>query len=133
MADVRGTLKPCGCSPDLQRGGVDRVAHYAKHVRKTEPNLPMFHAGDLLVDDEGAPKQLRAQIKRKAQTLGLAFREMGLTAATLGENDVATDPALLATMLAQMPMPIVVSNAAGSWAGHVKPSFITRVGGIRIG
>lgn len=30
IADMRGTLKPCGCSPDLQRGGVDRITHWLK-------------------------------------------------------------------------------------------------------
>ena len=62
FTDLRGTLKPCGCSPDLRKGGVDRIAHYILALQKRRSDLLILHAGNLILDDEGVPEKQRDQI-----------------------------------------------------------------------
>jgi 2',3'-cyclic-nucleotide 2'-phosphodiesterase (5'-nucleotidase family) len=134
ITDLRGTLKPCGCSPDLERGGVDRIAHRVQEIRKNHPNSLLFHAGNLFVDDEGVPPSRRAQTDRRLRALGDSMRWIGVTATTLGEYDLAQGLAWLKTAVSTMPTPIVATNVSGhDWDTIARKTLLVETQGIRVG
>jgi len=134
FSDLRGTLKPCGCSPDLQRGGVARVTDHVEKVRKSTPDAALFHAGDLLIDDEGIPKVRGAQITRRTEAIAASLQRMGLTAATLGPHDLKEGLDWLEKHLPLVKAPIVVTNVAGPrWGKLVSSRLLLKVGAVRVG
>lgn len=134
FSDLRGTLKPCGCSPDLRRGGVDRVAEHVRAVRKGNPAALLLHAGDLLLDDEGAPKGREGQISRRTQAVARSLKIMGLNAATLGQHDLNMGMDWLEKHLPDVSIPLVATNTSGErWARLVKKTLMVKAGPLRIG
>lgn len=134
FSDVRGALKPCGCSPDLQRGGVDRVAHHVAEVRRNTPNATLLHAGNLLVDEDGVLPGAEAQIARRVQALADALKVMGTSAVTLGSYDVLQGLDWLEERLPELGTTVVVTNTTGPrWAKLVKRTHIISAGSTTFG
>jgi len=134
ITDLRGMLKPCGCSPDLERGGVDRIAHRVEEIRKNHPNSLLFHAGNLFVDDEGVPPSRRKQTDRRLRALGDSMRWIGVTATTLGEYDLEQGLAWLKTAALSIPTPIVATNVSGpGWDAIAQKTLLVETQGIRVG
>jgi hypothetical protein len=134
FADLRGTLKPCGCSPDLRRGGLDRIAEVLRNARTSAPDSLILLAGDLLLDEEGLPDALRAQTERKISSIAESLTAMGVAAVSLGPSDLA-QPEWLATALPRLKTPVVVTNppANAAWAVFTVPSMMLRAGGVSVG
>ena len=134
FSDLRGTLKPCGCSPDLRRGGVDRVAEVLRLARASAAGAPVLHAGDLLLDDEGIPDFLRPQIDAKTTAGGEALRFMGVAAATVGPSDLQ-QPEWLAKALPGVGIPIIVTNPppTAPWVAGTRRSIVLDVRGVKVG
>jgi len=134
ITDIRGTLKPCGCSPDLRRGGVDRIAYQLEQARSKDPGLLVLHAGNLLVDDEGIPSARRAQIDRRVQAVGDSAKWMGLAATSLGEHDIAQGLDWLEKALKKVPTPVIATNVKGErWSKFSQPTILLRAQGVRVG
>jgi 2',3'-cyclic-nucleotide 2'-phosphodiesterase (5'-nucleotidase family) len=134
FTDLRGTLKPCGCSPDLRKGGVDRIAHHVLALQKRRSDLLILHAGNLILDDEGVPERQRDQITLRTRTLAASLKVIGVAAATLGEHDMSQGLDWLEKSVASLPMPLVATNVRGAqWARMTKPSLMLRAGGVRVG
>ncbi|HIA04763.1 MAG TPA: hypothetical protein EYN66_23195 [Myxococcales bacterium] len=134
FTDLRGTLKPCGCSPDLRKGGVDRIAHHVDGIRESTPDALVLHAGNLLLDDEGIPKERKEQVALRTKTLAASLKVIGIAAATLGEHDLAQGLDWLTEKLTDIDMPIVATNVEGpQWAAMSKPYFLLRSGPVRVG
>ena len=134
FSDLRGTLKPCGCSPDLRRGGLDRVAEVLRRARESTPTGLVLHAGDLLLDDEGIPDVLRAQIDRRLIAFADALTSMRVDAVGLGPNDLQ-QPEWLAAALPKLSVPVIVTNAPPSapWGAHVRRSLLVQSGPLKVG
>jgi len=134
FADLRGTLKPCGCSPDLRRGGLDRVAEVLRSAREAAPTGLVLHAGDLLLDDEGIPDILRAQIDRRLVAFADSLTSMRVDAVGLGPNDLQ-QPEWLAEAIPKLSVPVIVTNAPphAPWGAHVKRSLLLDAGPLKVG
>lgn len=134
ISDLRGTLKPCGCSPDLRRGGVARIREQVKLVRRGAPGAILVHAGDLLLDDEGIPEERQAQVARRTLAMAEALGHIGLDAATLGPDDVAAGMDWLEAHLGAVDVPIVVTNVTGPrWAALVRRTHMLTADGLKVG
>jgi hypothetical protein len=134
FTDLMGTLKPCGCSPDLRKGGVDRIAHHVHGIREEHPDALVLHAGNLLLDEEGIPRVRRDQVALRTKTLAASLEVIGVAAATLGEHDLAQGMAWLQKHLPQVPVPIVATNVEGAqWASISKPYLRLNAGPVRVG
>lgn len=133
FSDLRGTLKPCGCSPDLRRGGVARITKHVASVRASTPGAVILHAGDLLVDDEGILGR-EAQVERRATAVADSLSHIDVAAATLGPHDVAQGLDWLEKNLPQVKVPIVVTNVSGErWRKLTQKHLIITVDGVRLG
>jgi len=134
ITDIRGTLKPCGCSPDLRRGGVDRIAYHLDQARKKDSDALVLHAGNLLVDEEGIPPERRAQVDRRVLALGDSMKLMGVTATTLGEHDIAQGLDWLESALQKVPVQVVATNVTGSqWERFSHKRLLLQSRGIHVG
>jgi 2',3'-cyclic-nucleotide 2'-phosphodiesterase (5'-nucleotidase family) len=134
FTDLRGTLKPCGCSKSLQRGGVDRIAWYLDAQRVKYPDAVVFHSGNLLIDDEGIPKSRVGQIDRRVEAIGASLRHMRVTATGLGPYDLDQGASWLQSALKWVPTPVVLTNAeAPEWKAIGHRHLIVTSGHIRIG
>ncbi len=133
FSDLRGTIKPCGCSPDLRRGGLARITHHVERARRADPKLKLFHAGNLFVDDEGVPEVRAKQVVRRSETIVDGLNAMGLTATTLGPYDLKQGPEWLRAHLEGVKASVVLTNVEGPGADLGRRSMIVPVGGIRLG
>lgn len=134
FSDLRGTVEPCGCSPDLRRGGLARITHHVDRVRKLVPKAPLLHAGDLLVDDEGIPESRSKQVTRRSAAVADALEHMNLTVATIGPHDLEQGLDWLEAHLPQVRATIVLTNARGErWAKLVKRTALIPAGALRVG
>ena len=50
MADIRGVLRPCGCTKDLQKGGFERLKPHLDAERSAHPGAHLLHAGPLFYE-----------------------------------------------------------------------------------
>ncbi len=87
MADVRGVLKPCGCTLELQKGGFDRLGPYLDVQRKSYPNHRVIHAGPLFFGKDDVPSNKAAQWKRQAEILGDLVSKVGIDIAGASSVD----------------------------------------------
>jgi len=85
LADLGGTLEPCGCSRD-QRGGLPRLAAAVERVRRERPDALLVGGGDLLFEAPLDPERREADLAR-ARAAAEALRRMGLAATVAGERD----------------------------------------------
>ncbi len=134
FSDLRGALKPCGCSPDLRRGGVDRITRFVQTVRKTTPEAVLLHSGNLFVDDEGVPKDRAKQVTRRILAMTEAVLWMNASAVTLGPYDMAQGLDWLESQVKDLKLPLVVTNVEGArWRAFSKEWIVLDAGGTRIG
>ncbi len=93
LADLGGTLEPCGCSQG-QRGGLPRIATALQRIRAEGTRTVFLGGGDLLfespLDSERRPQDLA-----KARATAEALRLMRLDATVAGERDRAAGEDLL--------------------------------------
>lgn len=133
VTDWQATLKPCGCTVDLQRGGIERIHRWVAQARQRDPSLLVVHAGSLLTDAESLsspPKQ--AQLLLRRQTFLQGLDALGVSAAALSGWDLAQgDPAVQAAY-AGAKFPLVSLGYDGP-LGNVRPSVqLTSASGVQV-
>ena len=69
MADLRGVLRPCGCTVELQKGGFDRLIPYLAEEKKHHPGAELLHAGPMFYEDAAIDAKKKAQRERQAEVL----------------------------------------------------------------
>ena len=107
IADLGGTLEPCGCSQD-QRGGLPRLATALARVRREAPGAVLVAGGDLLFEGPLDPERREADVV-KARATAAALRAMGLAASVEGERDLeAGEP-----FARQLKLPFTTSRRLG--------------------
>ncbi len=93
----RGRLKPCGCSPAFQKGGLSKRAAFVRYVRETKkwPVVALDLGG--LVDDPDQAYGLHQYIAgpehrlAKLEVTLLALQSMGYDVIGVGPEDVALE------------------------------------------
>lgn len=134
VTDWQTTIKPCGCTVDLQKGGVERIAKYVKDLRAQDDSVVVVHAGSLFAEaDSQSSAGREAQLQLKRQTFTSALRELGVAAAALSSHDLDAGGAALAAAWAQAPWPVL----AAGWDGGVRSTrprtVVKTASGIAVG
>lgn len=132
MADIRGVLRPCGCTVELQKGGFDRLVPFLAEERKQYPGASLLHAGPLFYEDATVDAKKKAQRERQAEVTAdlVAQTHIDLAAATPAD-EVASGGKLMA--LAERAK-VQVTAANLSIAGKsIPPRVVREVGGLRFG
>ena len=114
VADLGGTLEPCGCSGS-QRGGLPRMATALARIRAANPDTIFLGGGDLLFESP-LVEERREQDLAKALAAAEALRLMGLAATVAGERDrVAGEDFLARTRLPVVQKARLGSLGFGEW------------------
>ena len=116
LADLGGTLEPCGCS-EGQRGGLPRVASALARIRAEGTPTLFLGGGDLLFESP-LDSQRRQQDLAKARAAAEALRLMRLDATVAGERDrVAGEDFLASTGLPVVRGARLGPVGFGEWGG----------------
>jgi hypothetical protein len=142
LADIRGVLRPCGCTKELQLGGFDRLGPVLQAERALGATLTL-HAGPLFFEDtpqaEGAK---RPQRERQAAVVTELCRAVGLDLVGRHPLDEARDPARYQTLTEAAGVALVPASTEGSWVAAApapgqavaSPQAVVReAGGVRVG
>lgn len=90
VTDWQATLKPCGCTPESQTGGVERIGRWLSELRATDNSVVLVHAGNLLHDAEGLDLPGKAeQLALRRAAFVQVVDKLGLAAAAVAEWDLA--------------------------------------------
>lgn len=82
---TKGYLSPCGCTSPMS-GGIRRRAAVVKRIAGP---------GDVVLETGPMAGELGRQMEIKAETLAQAFKDMGVSAVTLGKGDAGLGPGVL--------------------------------------
>ena len=133
LTDWQAVLKPCGCTVDLQKGGIERIAHYLDDLGKTDNSLFVVHAGSLLGEDEIADGRA-AQVERRVQAFDESLGPLGLGAVALCGADLDKGGAWVSKTYNSASWPVL---GTATWNGGVtraKPFMLHKTrSGVTVG
>lgn len=115
VTDWQATLKPCGCTVDLQKGGIERLSQWMADLRRQDDSVLLVHAGSLLHESDAAanPATLaQLQLRRQVFADGLALLQPAAVA--LSSWDLAAGKEAVAAAYAKAPWPLLALGAASS-------------------
>ena len=88
VTDWQSVLKPCGCTVDLQKGGIERIAKFVDDLRKKDDSVLVVHAGSLLADPEAVTGARAAQMANRLQAFSDALDHVQIAAVALSTYDM---------------------------------------------
>ncbi|MBH25317.1 MAG: hypothetical protein CMH57_12875 [Myxococcales bacterium] len=89
LSGLKGYLEPCGCTLDVQVGGIDRIAGYLAEAEKAATGALVVDAGNMLFELPELESHRIEQDKLKATYVLKAHQAFGTTSTTPGPNDFA--------------------------------------------
>ncbi len=132
MADIRGVLKPCGCTVDLQKGGFDRLAPFLAKERSQHPGATLVHAGPLFFEDAEVEPSKVAQRERQAEVTAELLGRLDVALAGATAVDMAAGGEDVAALLATAKIPATAANLMVPGLG-LEASVVQRIGGLDVG
>ncbi|MGM0577707.1 MAG: multiheme c-type cytochrome [Myxococcota bacterium] len=136
MADIRGVLKPCGCTVALQKGGFDRLAAFVEGQRRRFADADLLHAGPLFYEEPEVEPQKVAQRKRQAEVAAGLLSEVGVDVAGASAVDLGAARARYPGLVERADLKLTAANlepAPRLGEGLVEPWVVREVGGLRVG
>lgn len=133
LSDWSSVLKPCGCTEELQRGGIERIAHWIAVERRRDPALMLLHAGNLLVEDEAPPANQVAQRALRQQTFVQLLAGLPVAGVALSSVDLERGGAKARELLAEAKLPLLADGWEHGVAGVLPRRVVSLPGGVRLG
>ena len=135
VTDWQAVLKPCGCTVDLQKGGIERIGRYVDELRKADDSVMVVHAGSLLGEDDIAAAGGKApQIERRVQAFDDALSAIGVTAVALPSVDLDAGGPWVRRTYDKARWPVI---GATGWDGGIPravPSLLSKTkSGVQVG
>lgn len=132
MADIRGVLRPCGCTVDLQKGGFDRLIPFLAEERKRYPEASVLHAGPLFYEAAEPDANKKAQLARQAEVTADLVAQTRIDVAAATPADEAASGGKLMELAARAKVQVTAANL--TLPGEtLTPRVVREVGGIRLG
>ncbi len=88
VTDWQSVLKPCGCTVDLQKGGIERIAKYVDDLRAKDDSVLVVHAGSLLADPDAVSGPRAAQLASRLGAFAESFDHLQIAAVALSSYDL---------------------------------------------
>lgn len=133
MADIRGVLRPCGCTVDLQKGGFERLKPHLEAERAAFPGAHLLHAGPLFYEGPEVEAAKKAQRSRQVEVAADLVRRAGIDTVALTAVDLAASHGKLHALLDTAKVGATVANVTVP-EGHSYPRFLVRrIGGLEVG
>ena len=131
VTDWQSVLKPCGCTVDLQKGGIERITKYVNDLRKVDDSVLVVHAGSLLADPEGTRGPRAAQMESRLQAFADALEHMKIAAAAVSSYDLEIGGEAVSRIYDQAKFPVLALQG-GSRAG-VRSTMARTASGVSVG
>ncbi len=134
VTDWQATLKPCGCTVDLQKGGIERITKWVTDARVADPSLLVVHAGSLLFDAESQSspaKQAQLLLRRQMFVQGLG--RLGLAAAALSGWDLQQGGSEVEKTYADAAFDLTALGYRGALEKVVPALLKTTSSGVKVG
>ncbi len=108
VTDWQSVLKPCGCTPDLQKGGIERIGNFVVDLRKQDDSVLVVHAGSLLADPESmATPSKKAQFEQRVQAFVQALVPIAPAAVAFSSLDQEIGGDAVQAAYAAIPWPVL--------------------------
>jgi hypothetical protein len=130
MADIRGVLRPCGCTVDLQKGGFDRLKPFLDGARAEHEGARLLHAGPLFFEASVTPIEKRAQRERQSAVTAELVARVGVDVAGLTAVDSRASDGHLDALTVASKVAFTAANLEGGGATRTRR---IRAGGLEIG
>lgn len=126
VTDWQATIKPCGCTIELQKGGIERLSHWLAALRQQDDSVLVVHAGSLLQDGEvAATAAAQAQFQLRRAVFGDALQALGPAAVALSSWDVSAGGEAVQSAYAKAKWPVLALGAPPPGV-PTRPSVVTR-------
>jgi len=132
MADIRGVLRPCGCTVELQKGGFDRLIPFLAEERKHHPGASLLHAGPLFYEDAEVDAKKKAQRERQAEVTADLVAQTGIDVTGATATDQIASHGHLLDLASRAKVQVTAANL--TIAGKtIAPRVVKEIDGLRIG
>ncbi len=88
VTDWQSVLKPCGCTIDLQKGGVERIAKFVDDLRVKDDSVIVVHAGSLLADADATSGLRAEQMASRLDAFASSLDHLKIAAVALSTYDM---------------------------------------------
>ena len=133
MADIRGVLRPCGCTVDLQKGGFDRLAPFLAKERAHYPDAKLLHAGPIFFEDAQVDPAKRAQLDRQAQVAADLVARIGIDVAGATAADAAAAAGQFKELAERAHLTLTAANLNVPGGPPTSPFEVRTIAGVRLG
>ncbi len=135
MADIRGVLRPCGCTVELQKGGFDRLAPFLARERADHPGAALLHAGPLFFEDASVDPLKQAQREVQSKLVADLVGRVGVDVAGATATDAIAAGGAYGDLLERAKLKVTAANLqlTGKGAVPLTPFEVRRIGGLRVG
>ena len=133
MADIRGVLRPCGCTVDLQKGGFERLKPYLAAERKLFPDAHLLHAGPLFYEGPEVEPGKKAQRSRQVEVAAELIGRAGIDTVALTAVDLAASHGKLHKLLKTAKVGATVANVEIEGKTTYPKFLIRRIGDLEVG
>lgn len=134
LTDWQATLKPCGCTVELQKGGIERIARWLGDLRRDDDSVLVVHAGSLLHDDEpAATPAAQAQLALRRQVFGEALAELKPAAVALSSWDLASGPTEVTQAYSTAAWPVLALAPVPGVARAETSKLVRTKSGVAVG
>ena len=116
VVDWSSVLKPCGCTDELQRGGVERIVPWLRRLHAADPALAVVHAGQLLTEVEPPREGEQGQRALRQQTFLRLLVGLPIAGVAVSSEDLKQGGDAARALLAKAGLPLL----ADGWAHGVE-------------
>ena len=134
MADIRGVLRPCGCTVELQKGGFDRLGPFLSQTRAQHGGSQLVHAGPLWFESTKVDPVKTAQRARQAEVATGLLRRVKLDVAGLSAVDLASAGDAFTELVAGSGVQLTAANLEPTDGSAFPLAHVVRaVGDLEVG
>jgi len=134
VTDWQAVLKPCGCTVDLQKGGIERISKYINDLRKTDDSVLVVHAGSLLGEDDSVGDGKAAQVERRVQAFDEALARIGVAAVALPSAGLDASGPWVRRTYNNARWPVVGAEGWNGGIARALPSLLLKSrSGVQVG
>ncbi len=133
LSDWQSTLKPCGCTEELQRGGIERNAHFLSELRSRDDSVIVVHAGSLLAEDEPPAPQQLAQRRERMTTFSSLIGSLDVAAIALSSDDIKRGGEHAKKLHAQGKWPLLSGSYNAGIQRAVRSRMVATASGVKVG